>query len=134
MRVDNSSTTAPGTNVFRGPLLANAPKPLRSRESLAWVIRQFSASDAAITPAWQDASYISPACRIASSFFSVLPIASVTLNSKGVYFCPKHVDLSAVLMRLPVDQLLFSKLGHDMIPTLLACGARTIHLRCFQAA
>jgi pimeloyl-ACP methyl ester carboxylesterase len=54
LTIVDSSTTAPGPNLFRGPLLANAPRPLLSRESIAWVTRQFSASDALITDDWLD--------------------------------------------------------------------------------
>jgi 2-hydroxy-6-oxonona-2,4-dienedioate hydrolase len=54
LTIVDSSTTAPGANVFRGPLLANAPRPLRSRESIAWVTRQFSCSDALNTKDWMD--------------------------------------------------------------------------------
>ena len=54
LTIVDSSTTAPGANVFRGPLLANAPKPLLTRESIAWVTRAFSASDSLITDDWMD--------------------------------------------------------------------------------
>jgi 2-hydroxy-6-oxo-6-(2'-carboxyphenyl)-hexa-2,4-dienoate hydrolase len=54
LTIIDSSTTAPGANLFRGPLLAKAPRPLRSRESLAWVTRQFSYSDSLNTKDWMD--------------------------------------------------------------------------------
>ncbi len=43
--VVDSSTTSPVPNVKRGPLLAAAPQPLLSRESIAWVTRQFSVNE-----------------------------------------------------------------------------------------
>lgn len=54
LTIVDSSTTAPGPNTFRGPLLAKAPRPLRSRQSLAWVTEQFSWSGALNTEEWMD--------------------------------------------------------------------------------
>ena len=50
----DSSTTAPGGNPFRGPMLAAAPKPLLTRESIDWVTERFSYSRSLITEDWMD--------------------------------------------------------------------------------
>jgi 2-hydroxy-6-oxo-6-(2'-carboxyphenyl)-hexa-2,4-dienoate hydrolase len=50
----DSSTTVPGLNLLRGPLLADAPRPLLSRESLAWVTDAFSYSSNVATSEWLD--------------------------------------------------------------------------------
>jgi len=52
LTIVDSSTTVPGPNLLRGPLLAHAPRPLLSRESLEWVTRAFSFSSALLTPEW----------------------------------------------------------------------------------
>lgn len=63
LTIVDSSTTAPGENPSnaqerdqgrRGRLLAAAPRPLLSRESLRWVTQQFSATYEHITDAWLD--------------------------------------------------------------------------------
>ena len=41
----DSASTGPGENLKRGPLLADAPRPLLSSESIAWVTQQFSVND-----------------------------------------------------------------------------------------
>lgn len=55
LTIVDSASAAPGENQQRGRLLADAPRPLLSRESLRWVTRAFSFSDAPITDAWLDA-------------------------------------------------------------------------------
>jgi pimeloyl-ACP methyl ester carboxylesterase len=63
LTIVDSSTIAPGENPSndrerdngrRGHLLAAAPKPLLSRESIAWVTEQFSASGDHVTGDWLD--------------------------------------------------------------------------------
>ena len=54
LTIVDSSTLAPGPNRLRGPLLANAPTPLFSRESLIWVTQAFSYSSDLLTPEWLD--------------------------------------------------------------------------------
>ena len=48
----DSSTTAPGVNKYRANLLANAPKPLLTKESIKWVTEQFSSTTGHITESW----------------------------------------------------------------------------------
>ncbi len=55
LTVVDSASMSPGSNVRRGPLLAGAPKPLLSRESIEWVTGAFSYSNAHITSDWLDA-------------------------------------------------------------------------------
>lgn len=64
--VVDSSTTSPGENPKndaerdqgrRGKLLANAPRPLLSKESLRWVTGQFSATKEHITEEWLNIRY-----------------------------------------------------------------------------
>ena len=50
----DSQTTAPGANTKRGPLLANAPRPLLTRESIKWVTEQFSSTYDHIMESWMD--------------------------------------------------------------------------------
>ena len=59
----DSNTIAPGENpsnagerskMRRGRLMADAPKPLLTRESLKWVSEAFSHSGAGVTPEWLD--------------------------------------------------------------------------------
>jgi pimeloyl-ACP methyl ester carboxylesterase len=61
--VVDSSTAAPGENPSndaerdkgrRGVMLANAPRPLLSKESIRWVTQQFSSSYEHITDTWLD--------------------------------------------------------------------------------
>lgn len=53
---DETPTTAEERDAGRrGRLLRDAPKPLLSKESLRWVTRQFSYTDAHITEEWLDA-------------------------------------------------------------------------------
>lgn len=50
--VVDSSTTAPGVNKYRANLLANAPRPLLTKESIKWVTEQFSSTYGHITESW----------------------------------------------------------------------------------
>lgn len=55
LAIVNSASMSRQANVRRGPLLAGAPKPLLSRESIAWVTGAFSFSNSHITADWLDA-------------------------------------------------------------------------------
>ncbi|MFQ5852025.1 MAG: alpha/beta fold hydrolase [Candidatus Binatia bacterium] len=48
----DSSTTAPGVNKYRAKLLADAPRPLLTKESIKWVTEQFSSTYGHITESW----------------------------------------------------------------------------------
>ena len=50
----NSASMSPQTNIRRGALLAGAPKPLLTRESIEWVTGAFSFSNSHITADWLD--------------------------------------------------------------------------------
>lgn len=54
LTIVDSQTTAPGVNTRRGKLLANAPRPLLTKESIKWVTEQFSSTYGHITEAWLD--------------------------------------------------------------------------------
>ena len=52
LTIIDSSTTAPGPNVNRDKLLANAPLPLLTKESLKWITEQFSSTYDHVTDSW----------------------------------------------------------------------------------
>ena len=109
LTIVDSSTTAPGANVFRGPLLASAPRPLRSRESIAWVTRQFSYSDALITKEWLDVRE-----AIARTPKNEEAVAEVAKIYDGI-FLPG-------LEKQKEDTLAWMKAGNLKQPTLLVWG------------
>lgn len=109
LTIIDSSTTSPGTNVHRGPLLANAPRPLRSRDSIAWVTRQFSHSDALITKEWLDVREA---------------IAKTAKNDEAVSEAGRmyHDAFLPGLQKQKNDTLDWIKAGNLKVPTLLVWG------------
>lgn len=109
LTIVDSSTTAPGANKFRGPLLAKAPRPLRGRKSLAWVSRQFSWSGALNTKEWMDVR--TAIGRTAKNDGAVTEVAKIYESE----FLP-------ALDRQKDDTLAWIKAGKLKVPTLLAWG------------
>jgi pimeloyl-ACP methyl ester carboxylesterase len=109
LTIVDSSTTAPGANKFRGPLLAKAPRPLRSRKSLAWVTRQFSWSGALNTKEWMDV-------RTA--------IAETPKNDEAVAEVAKVYNTVFLpgLEKQKEDTLSWIKAGKLKVPTMLVWG------------
>ena len=101
----DSSTAAAGDNVFRGPLLADAPRPLLTRESIAWVTSRFSYSDAHLTESWMDA-------RAA--------IAATEKNKWAVQNFPRTLEPS--LNAQKAETLGWIAAGHMKTPTMLVWG------------
>lgn len=109
LTIVDSSTTAPGLNKFRGPLLAKAPRPLRSRKSLAWVTEQFSWSGALNTKDWMDV-------RVA--------IARTPKNEEAVTEVAKIYESEFLpgLERQKNETLDWIRGGKLKVPTLLVWG------------
>ena len=105
LTIVDSSTAASGDNVFRGPLLADAPRPFRTRESIAWVTSRFSYSDAHLTDAWMSA-------RAA--------IAATEKNEEAVRNFPRTLEPS--LNAQKADTLGWIADGHMSTPTMLVWG------------
>ena len=109
LTIVDSSTTAPGPNRFRGPLLANAPKPLLTRESIEWVTRAFSVLPSLITEDWMDVRE-----RIAKLPKNQEAVAKMaTLERER--FLPS-------LERQKEETLAWIRAGQLSVPTLLVWG------------
>ena len=104
----DSSTTAPGANLSRGPLLAGAPKPLLSRESLRWVADAFSASSM-VTESWLDARE-----RIAKTEKNQAAVSTMKRLAESGYL--------AKLDEQKEETLAWIKEGRLKSPTLLVWG------------
>jgi len=105
----DSQTTAPGANTKRGPLLANAPRPLLTRESIKWVTEQFSSTYDHIMESWMDVRE---------------RIAKLPKNSEAVAKMAKldHERFLPSLFQQKDETLTWIKDGRLKAPTLLVWG------------
>ena len=105
----DSGTTSPGLNQFRGRLLAGAPKPLLTRESIAWVSVAFSHSDALLTPEWLDVRE-----AIAKTPKNAEAVAA--MNEAG------EAKFAASLAKQKDETVDWIKDGNLKVPTMLVWG------------
>jgi 2-hydroxy-6-oxonona-2,4-dienedioate hydrolase len=109
LTIVDSQTTAPGANTRRGPLLAAAPRPLLSRESIRWVTQQFSSTYEHITESWMDVRE-----RIAKLPKNAEAVSKMaTLDQER--FLPS-------LFKQKEETLAWIKEGRLKLPTLLVWG------------
>lgn len=109
LTIVDSQTTAPGANTKRGSLLANAPRPLLTRESIRWVTQQFSSTYEHITDAWMDMRE---------------RIAKLPKNAEAVAKMAKldQERFLPSLLRQKDETLAWIKDGKLKVPTLLVWG------------
>jgi 2-hydroxy-6-oxonona-2,4-dienedioate hydrolase len=115
LTIVDSSTTAPGENIKRGPLLAGAPKPLLSRESIAWVTAAFSDSAAHVTDDWLDVRE-----RVAKLPKTAEAIAKMSEQDGGAGLS-REVFLPGI-EKQKAETLEWIKDGNLKVPTLLVWG------------
>lgn len=109
LTIVDSQTTAPGANTKRGPLLANAPRPLLSRESIKWVTQQFSSTYEHITDSWMDVR--ERIAKLPKNAEAVAKMAKLDQES----FLPS-------LLKQKDETLGWIKEGRLKVPTLLVWG------------
>ncbi len=105
----DSQTTAPGVNERRGKLLANAPRPLLTKESIKWVTEQFSSTHSHITESWLQVRE-----RIAKQPKNAEAVAKMATLDKEL-FLPS-------LFKQKEETLRWIKEGRLKTPTLLVWG------------
>jgi pimeloyl-ACP methyl ester carboxylesterase len=114
----DSSTTAPGENpkddkerdaARRGRLLAAAPRPLLSRESIRWVTEQFSATTEHITEEW-----LNVRCEVAKLPKTAISVEKLATLSAKVFL--PHIA------QQKEETHLWIKEGRLKTPTLLVWG------------
>jgi len=109
LTIVDSSTTSPRVNTFRERLRANARSDKRSRESLAWIIEQFSYSPVHITKEWMDVREA---------------IAKTPKNDEAATHVAKIYDSEFLpgLQRHKDDTLAWIQAGNLRVPTLIVWG------------
>ena len=109
LTIVDSSTTSPKINTFRERLRANQRQDRRGRESLAWIIEQFSYSPALVTKEWMDVREA---------------IAKTEKNDRAVAEVAKIYDSEFLpgLQKNKDETLAWIKAGNLKSPTLLVWG------------
>ncbi len=115
LTIIDSSTTSPGPNLNRDKLLANAPLPLLTKESLKWITEQFSSTYDHVTDSWLEVR---------------ARVAKLPKNSEAVAKMAEGADKSSLNKELFMPSLVeqknetlnWIKQGGLKVPTLLVWG------------